>query len=169
MFRIFDNFCSEDEFLKIKNSILNSEFSWNLTPNVSNLQENLKITSSYYFTHLFDSYEIFDELLKKLNPQKIIRIKANLYPSTEQIEKHNNHIDYEYENIGAIYYLNTNNGLTILEDNIKINSIKNRLLLFNGSKLHCSTTCTDDKCRVNVNFNFLSVFRKTAKSLASRM
>jgi hypothetical protein len=155
MFEIYDNFLSEEEFLKIKNSILNSEFSWNLTPNVSNLQENLKITASYYFTHLFESYEIFDVLLEKLNPEKIIRIKANLYPSTEQIEKHSNHIDYEYQNIGAIYYLNTNNGMTILEDTVEVKSIKNRLLIFDGSKLHCSTTCSDDKCRVNVNLNFI--------------
>ena len=155
MFKIYDDFLSKDEFLKIKNSILNSEFSWNLTPNVSNLQENLKITSSYYFTHLFESYEIFESLLGKLNPEKIIRIKANLYPSTEQIEKHSNHIDYEFENVGAIYYLNTNNGLTILEETVKVESVKNRLLLFDGSKLHCSTTCTDDKCRVNINMNFV--------------
>lgn len=155
MHKIYDNFLSEDEFLKIKNSILNSEFSWNLTPNVSNLQENLKITSSYYFTHLFETYEIFESLLGKLNPEKVIRIKANLYPSTEEIEKHSNHIDYEFENIGAIYYLNTNNGLTILEDTVKVESVKNRLLLFDGSKLHCSTTCSDDKCRVNINMNFV--------------
>ncbi len=155
MYKIFDNFLSEEEFLKIKNSILNSEFSWNLTPNVSNIQENLKITSSYYFTHLFDSYEIFDVLLKKLSPSKVIRIKANLYPSTEKVERHNNHIDYDYENIGAIYYLNTNNGLTILEDKVEVESVRNRLILFDGSKLHCSTTCSDDKCRVNVNMNLL--------------
>lgn len=155
MYKVYDNFLSEEEFLKIKNSILNSEFSWNLTPNVSNLQENLKITSSYYFTHLFETYEIFESLLNKLNPTKIIRIKANLYPSTEQIEKHSNHIDYDYENIGAIYYLNTNNGLTILGDTVKVESVKNRLLLFDASRPHCSTTCSDDKCRVNVNLNFL--------------
>ncbi len=155
MFKIIDDFLSEKEFLDIKNSILNNEFSWNLTPNVSNLQENLKITSSYYFTHLFESYEIFDALLKKLNPEKIIRIKANLYPSTEKIEKHSNHIDYEFENVGAIYYLNTNDGLTILEDTVEVKSVKNRLLLFDGSKLHRSTTCTNDKCRVNVNMNFV--------------
>ncbi len=155
MYKIFDNFLSEEECLKIKNSILNSEFSWNLTPNVSNIQENLKITSSYDVTHLFDSYEIFDVLLKKLSPSKVIRIKANLYPSTEKLESHNKQLDYDYENIGAIYYLNTNNGLTILEDNVEVESVRNRLLLFDGSKLHCSTTCSDDKCRVNVNMNLL--------------
>ena len=43
----------------------------------------------------------------------------------------------------------------LLKVHLEINSIENRLLLFDGSKPHCSTTCSDDKCRVNVNFNFL--------------
>ena len=41
-----------------------------------------------------------------------------------------------------------------LLQNLKIESIENRLLIFDASVPHHSTTCTDDKCRVNVNFNF---------------
>ena len=67
---------------------------------------------------------------------------------------HNNHVDYPFPHKGAIFYLNTNNGLTILEDKVEVESIENRLLLFDSSKQHKSTTCTDDKCRINVNFNF---------------
>ena len=51
--KIIDNFLSEEKFFKVKNSILKSEFTWNLNPWVSNLEETLKTTSSYYFTHLF--------------------------------------------------------------------------------------------------------------------
>ena len=153
--QIIDNFLSEEKFLKVKNSILNSEFSWNLTPWVSNLSENLKTTSSYYFTHLFYSglfvdsnCYIFIDILNQLEVKSLIRIKANLYPSTDNIEYQSEHIDYDYEHKGA------NNGFTILEDGTKIESIQNRLLLFDPSKPHNSTTCTDDKCRINVNFNF---------------
>lgn len=161
MFKVFDNFLSQNDFLQIKNTILNSSFSWNLSPFVSNLEENLKITSSYYFTHLIYEKNYQDEIFEKmkillnhLNPSHLIRIKANLYPSTEKIEEHQNHVDYDFENCGAIYYLNTNNGFTILENEIKVKSISNRLLLFDASKIHKSTTCTDDKCRVNLNLNF---------------
>ena len=159
--QIIDNFLSEEKFLKVKNSILNSEFSWNLTPWVSNLSENLKTTSSYYFTHLFYSglfvdsnCYIFVDILNQLEVKSLIRIKANLYPSTDNIEYQSEHIDYDYEHRGAIFYLNTNDGLTTLEDGTKVESIANRILLFNPSKPHNSTTCTNDKCRVNVNFNF---------------
>ena len=161
MYKVIDNFLTEEKFLKVKNSILNSEFSWNLTPWVSNLQENLKITSSYYFTHLFYSglyvdqnCHIFVDILNQLEVKSLIRIKANLYPSTDNIEYQSEHIDYDYPHKGAIFYLNTNDGFTTLEDGTKIESIQNRLLLFDPSKPHNSTTCTNDKCRVNVNFNF---------------
>ena len=161
MYKVIDNFLTEEKFLKVKNSILNSEFSWNLTPWVSNLQENLKITSSYYFTHLFYSglyvdqnCHIFIDILNQLEVKSLIRIKANLYPSTDNIEYQSEHIDYDYPHKGAIFYLNTNDGFTTLEDGTKVESIQNRLLLFDPSKPHNSTTCTNDKCRVNVNFNF---------------
>jgi hypothetical protein len=72
-YQIIDNFLEKEEFSKIKSSILNPHFSWNLTTSVSNLEENLKTTC---------------------------------------------------------------------------------ILLFDPSKPHNSTTCTDDKCRVNVNFNY---------------
>lgn len=164
MNQIIDNFLDQKEFIKIKNAILNSDFPWNLTPDVvvdHNSQKNLKVTSSYYFTHIFysglymDSKTfIFSSILNKLEVKSLIRIKANLYPSTDKIEYHQEHIDYDYPHKGVIFYLNTNNGLTILEDDVKIESIENRILLFDPSRPHNSTTCTDDKCRVNVNFNF---------------
>ena len=161
MYEIIDNFLTQDKFIKVKNSILNSEFSWNLTPWVSNLEENLKITSSYYFTHIFYSglyvdpqSHVFVDILNQLEVKSLIRIKANLYPSTDNIEYQSEHIDYDYPHKGAIFYLNTNNGLTILEDKVEVESIENRLLLFDSSKPHTSTTCTDTKCRINVNFNY---------------
>ena len=160
-YQIIDNVLPQDEFQKIKDFILNSNFPWNLTPVVTNDKENLPINASYYFTHLFwegfntePQAQVFAPLLNIMNCRAMMRIKGNLYPSTESIVHHDNHIDYDFPHRGAIFYLNTNNGLTVLEDKINIESIENRLLLFDPSKPHRSTTCTDDKCRVNVNFNY---------------
>ena len=160
-YEIIDNFLSHENYSTIKNYILEPHFSWNLSPVVSNLEDDLSMTSSYYFTHEFWSgfntepqAQVFAPLLNIMECNAIMRIKGNLYPSTEIIIHHDNHIDYEFPHKGAIFYLNTNNGLTILEDKINIESIENRLLLFDPSKPHRSTTCTDDKCRVNINFNF---------------
>jgi hypothetical protein len=161
MHNIIDNFLSQKDFETLKSQILNPNFPWNLTPVVSNEKENLPIAASYYFTHEFWSgfhtepeAQVFAPILNQIECRAIMRIKGNLYPSTETIVHHDNHIDYEFPHRGAIFYINTNNGLTILEDEIEVESIENRLLIFDSSKPHRSTTCSDTKCRVNINFNF---------------
>ena len=128
------------------------EMRMNLFPN----------SASYYFSHIFwEGFDVqvglsamFAPLLNLMECRSIMRIKANCYPTTSEIIEHEDHVDYPFPHRGAIYYLNTNDGLTIIEDEVKVESIENRLLLFDSSKNHRSTTCTDAKCRINVNFNY---------------
>ena len=158
--KIIDNFLSQEDFLEVKNFMLNRRFPWFLTPTVSEEKENLPISASYYFTHVFWSgfrtepeAQAFAPILNQIECSAIIRIKANLYPSTETIVHHMDHIDYDFPHRGAIFYLNTNDGLTVV-NNQEVESIENRLLFFDPTVPHHSTTCTNDKCRVNINFNF---------------
>lgn len=160
-YQIIDNALPEKEFEDLRDTILCPDFPWNLSPIVTNNAEKLPKCASYYFTHLFwDGFEVqsesqlFAPILRLIQCNAVIRIKANCYPSTYERILHDNHCDYEFAHKGAIYYLNTNNGLTILEDEVEVESVENRLLLFDPSKPHRSVTCTDDKCRVNVNFNY---------------
>jgi hypothetical protein len=56
----------------------------------------------------------------------------------------------------AIFYLNTNDGYTIFEkDGEKIDSLENRMLIFDSSERHSGTNCTDQKYRAVINFNFI--------------
>lgn len=160
-YKIIDNALPPEEFERIKNNIINPKFPWNLTTGITNEKEVLPTYASFYFTHLFwtgfdtePQAQIFAPLLDLMDCSAIMRIKANCYPSTPEIITHDNHVDYDFPHKGAIYYLNNNNGVTILEDKIEVESIENRLLLFDPSKPHTSTTCTDTKCRINVNFNY---------------
>ena len=158
-YTVIDNFLSENNFNKIKKLILeNINFTWYFVNGVSDEEHKNK---DFYFYHLaYDEkinstlYDILIPLIQKINPQKLIRIKINLYPKTEKIIKHGNHIDYDFEHSGCIFYLNTNNGKTILNNNIEIDSIENRILFFNPNIIHCSTTCTDFLYRSNINFNY---------------
>ena len=52
-----------------------------------------------------------------------------------------------------MFSINTNDGGTILSGN-KIDSIENRVVLFDGNKPHSSSTCTNQKARFNINFNY---------------
>ena len=76
------------------------------------------------------------------------------YPRTEKLEIHKPHFDYTYKHKGAIFYVNTNDGKTILDKNKQIDSVENRLLLFEPHFLHKSTSTTNAKVRININFNY---------------
>ena len=64
------------------------------------------------------------------------------------------HVDFESPHKGAIFFVNTNNGHTILEDETEIENIENRLLLFDSSKLHTGTTSNNVAARCNIIFNY---------------
>lgn len=160
-YKVIDNVLLQKDFLNIKSHVLSDEFFWNLSTKVTKARENLPCAASYYFTHTFyqgyyqDQYiQVLSPLLIAMDCKALIRVKANLYPSTETRVTHPPHRDFDYSHKGAIFYLNTNDGLTILEDGTEIESVENRLLLFDSYNFHSSTTCTNDQCRININFNF---------------
>jgi hypothetical protein len=160
-FEIIDNFLPNDEFQAIKEMMLNNkDFPYYYFPDVS--YEGSEISDTMYFIHLFyinqnissSWYPIIAPLINKLNPNALIRIKANLYPNINKNLEDVAHKDYPFEHKGAIFYINTNNGVTILEDGTKVESVANRLLKFEPHLLHNSTFCTDEKVRANININY---------------
>ena len=50
--------------------------------------------------------------------------------------------------------MNTNNGWTEFKSGIKVNSIANRMLIFDSKYEHVGVTSTDSNRRVVLNFNF---------------
>ena len=50
--------------------------------------------------------------------------------------------------------MNTNDGYTIFDNGTMINSVKNRLITFPAKMKHAGTSCTDQKRRVVINFNY---------------
>ena len=101
----------------------------------------------------------YDQLVPLLNLipdlHALIRVKCNFYAQTPKIIDHAQHQDYDFENKGAILYLNTCDGYTRLHDGTKIENVENRLLLFDPQKPHNSSTTTNAKGRFNININYL--------------
>jgi hypothetical protein len=159
-FEIIDDYLDKKTFDQIKYQIVYSEtINWNLSVGTSSAISN----DGVYFTHkiywqfkpLSQYFDIISPLIQKLNPFSINRIKINFYPKTENILQHDFHTDGNISHKGAIFYLNSNNGKTIFSDGTEIESIQNRMLLFDPTILHKSTTCTDDCVgRYNINFNY---------------
>lgn len=157
-YTIIDDFLPKKNIREIKNIMSSSSFPWYYNDGVSSSGDK-----DFYFTHIFYNNYSFQSsfiepiifpLLEKMQPTSLIRIKGNFYPSTNSRHINNSHVDYKFEHHGAIYYINSNDGHTILDDGTMIESIENRLLLFNPSVPHRSTHCTDENYRMNINFNY---------------
>ncbi len=159
--KIIDNALELNLFKKISDMMFNTNFPWFYADSIA---YKSKKEEHFYFTHTFykhqqpwsEHYNTLVPLLDSelLGVKSMVRIKGNLYPRTNELEHHGSHVDMPYEHKGAILYINDNNGKTILEDGTEIESKANRLLLFDPSKPHNSTNCTDAKCRININMNY---------------
>ncbi|NBP03217.1 MAG: hypothetical protein EBU90_24590 [Proteobacteria bacterium] len=163
--KIIDNFLSEEDFCSIQSNILGHYFPWYYNDGVVN--NNDEDLNNYQFTHCFysnfspksDFFNFLQPILNSIKPNSLIRIKANLLTKTENHIEHGFHIDIpylkeEYNSKTAILYMNTNNGYTKFEDGTKVDSVENRLVVFDSRLKHTGTTCTDQKKRVVINFNY---------------
>jgi hypothetical protein len=164
-YKIIDNVLSKTVADEIVNQLLgNSNFPWYYNNSVlakefpDNLY-NYQFTHNFYTQHEVSSFfPILFPLVQYLNPESILRIKANLIPRTEVNHRFNFHIDFESESSDrktAIYYVNSNNGVTVLEDGTEIEAVANRFVIFNQKIFHTGTSCTDQKIRSVINFNYI--------------
>ena len=154
--KIIDNFLDNATAQHIGDTLGGDFFPWYYQNSVATHFD----TDNFYFTHNLylhgeqsNCFNLIIPILKKIKHKKLIRVKANLYPNVSKVIQHPKHVDFTYPTKGALYYLNTNNGPTFVE-NKKVGSVKNRLLLFDASKEHNSATCTDAKFRLNININY---------------
>jgi len=165
-YKIIDNVLSEEIYTITRNNFLEySTFPWYYSTSKVSPYESFHL-NNYQFAHMFyseysvksDSFQIILPIVKYLNPESLVRIKANLMPRTEFRHVFDYHTDTKIKSSGrktAIYYVNSNNGVTILEDGTEIESIENRLVIFDQKISHTGTTCTDEKVRCLINFNYI--------------
>tara|TARA_B100001079_G_C16375811_1_gene499635 strand:+ start:583 stop:1089 length:507 start_codon:yes stop_codon:yes gene_type:complete len=161
-----DNFLSEEEFKRLidiypklplnfngyvadSNDPLNEEWNWYAT---HTLYKDGKKCSEYSQ----EVYDIFFPHFEEIGIDgNLSRMKLNCYPRTEVMREHKSHIDYDKSHQAAIFSLNTCDGFTRLPDGSKGDSISNRIIFFNASQYHNSSTTTNSYARYNINFNFL--------------
>jgi len=155
--KIIDNFLPADEHRKMHDLLFSDQFPYFFQNAVATKED----TDYFYFTHMiYDVHapmsSFFDSIhgiLNRLDVKALRRAKVNCYPKTEKLLKHGVHKDYPFKHKGALYSINTCNGGTYIGDKF-IPSVANRMLLFDSSQKHNSTTCTNAKCRININFNY---------------
>ena len=162
--QIIDNALARSDHYLIEHTLLGTALKWDYLPFVTYQNKDI-VDERHNFTFAHDFYsdyaprsEHFDVLrpvLKKLNAGAIMRIKANLHPITDSHVKFHLHTDANGSGCKtALYYVNDNNGYTVFEDGTQIESKANRLVIFDEHILHAGVTCTDQKVRCVINFNF---------------
>jgi hypothetical protein len=101
-------------------------------------------------------FELFRPLVERLDTKALLRIRINNFPRWSEIVEHGWHVDYpDSDHKTAIYYVNDNNGSTLVEGQEPIRSVANRLLLIDGGMKHSSTSHTDTNHRYTVVVNYL--------------
>lgn len=160
-----DNVLSKEQHELIKNTMLGDMFPWYYYPSkVSDVKNteldpryDFQFTHGFYLKHAPKSQYIsmIEPILEILNPSAIVRIKANLTPVSDRLITYGYHVDYEnFQGLTAIYYVNDNNGMTVFDDGTEIESKENRLLIFDSKIKHTGTSCTNQKVRCVINFNY---------------
>ena len=167
-YEVIDNFLDEEYFDKLVTLITDKEktgnrtMPWFFQSRIADINKESD-SNLFYMIHMFYDgnvpmspfYDKLIPLLNKLEARCLIRTKINLYPNTEILHEHPMHVDFPYSHSAAILSLNTCDGYTKLKDGTKIDSVANRILLFDSSEEHCSTTTTNVHARINININYI--------------
>ena len=167
-YEVIDNFLDEEYFDSLVTLLTDNDKEGNICLVPWFLQSRIAYENSvedkiFLLNHMFYEqnapvsplYNNIIPLLGKLEVKCLIRVKANLYPNTKILHEHPMHIDYRFKHSAAILSLNTCDGYTKLMDGTKIDSVANRMLLFDASEKHCSTTTTNVLARMNININYM--------------
>lgn len=166
--KIIDDFLEEKEFEELQSRFMGDIFPWFFCEEIDYKDDKNKyqfVHRIYSSLHPFQYSEVcgtISPILRIINPLALIRVKANLLTRTPKIIENDYHRDMEFKNpektklFGtSIYYINTNDGYTKFEDGTKVESVANRMVTFPADMKHTGTSCTDEKRRVVINFNYL--------------
>ena len=169
---IIDDFLSEEEADTLEEIFLRNDLPWYYTPSVTfpNSKGELESLDSVQFVHpvyqgfnaVSNTFQLLGSFTEKLNILSYIRVRVALQQRTPEIRENPFHIDIgktpetpDKNVTTCLYYINSNDGYTMFESGRKVESVKNRLVTFPNSMLHCGTTCTNAKVRIVMNINYL--------------
>lgn len=156
MIKITDNALDLKYFDLISSTVKSTFFPWYYKTESTQKGENLAETAeSYYgyqFTHMLYFNQIpmsehFENLmipvLEVLNCFSLVRMSVNFMPPMSENKLQGFHTDSPTLCKSAVLYLNTNNGKTVFENGDEIESVANRLIVFDSNLRHSGMTTTD--------------------------
>lgn len=160
---VIDNFLPNKYINELYSKVGSPNFcGWSFCDKVSDQNDDIELDNYYLIHRVYENFVpasfLFDELrgiFSNLKIKSILRARFLLYPYVGKFVRHNPHIDFDYPHKAAVLYMNTNNGFTEFSDGTRVESIRNRVVIFDGSTLHNSTTCTDRQSRIVFAVNYV--------------
>lgn len=160
-YEIIDNFLPKSVFKPIKNILTSEEFPWMYREFKGGA--NSKIKKHFKFEHIAYTqnvpvspfFEDLSDIIKNIDCKSLLSMTCTMFTKTTEIIELDTDSFYPFPNVIGILYLTNNDGYTILEENIKIENLENRLVLFDGSKSYIENTCTNTMRKLNISFNYI--------------
>ena len=154
---IIENYLDSGSFKNLDIELKSNNFPWYWVEKIKgeNNINNYHLSHNFYRDNRICSqwFSLIEKsFLFLIKPKALIRIKANLNIKTEKQFLFENHKDQDFDCKVALFYLNSNDGYTLINGK-KINSIKNRMVFFNND-WHSSSTTTNQPNRIVINFNY---------------
>jgi len=163
-YKIINNFLDKDMYKNIKYFLHSEDTPWYFksVDSPHNTKNKNGFFSFCWYNNNRPHHVKYDEhivpILEKLNYKSTIQVRANLIFRDKDTVETNYHKDYEHNNSKtAILYFTTCNAKTILNidnEEIKVDSIENRMLIFNTNIKHKVVYQTDLHKRIVINFNY---------------
>jgi hypothetical protein len=133
---IIDNFLNKDDFDELKVFLMSPRSQWRFVDFIAHKVERDQDNQNKdgYFVHSFtdrdpiliyreisevspdyqDVCKLMNCIKNKLNYRQILRIRSSLYPRRDKQKPDAFHVDYKFEHKVCIFYVNTNNGFTLI-------------------------------------------------------
>jgi hypothetical protein len=164
LYEIIDDFLPTEQYELIKEHfVYNEEFPWFWKDS-----QLSKVCDTFYFFHVLyvgdrpnsPYFDMFYPVFDKLKVNALINVRANLTTNTYGNGFNGKHKDNYSEHLThktAVYYFGTNNGKTVLcleDGEIEIDTIDNRMIIFDANIDHYAKHQTDQNRRVVLNINY---------------
>ena len=152
------NFLDKELFDPFKKVIFSDLFPWFWRDHQYNSDEGF-FGHDFYWRHkpcspFYEHYIV--PIIIKLKCNMVSGVRVNCLVKDKNKHFSNFHCDRVFDCTTAIFYMNTNNGYTLLgeKEKIKIESEENKIVIFNSQTKHCAVSQTDTDRRIVINFNY---------------
>ncbi|WP_146204411.1 hypothetical protein [Massilia glaciei] len=165
---VIDDYLERSLFVPIRDALEAATFPWEESQILSSKaathlrpDDNLQHVHGFYLKKpgVFlrsEKLDLIRPIIERLNPVLLIKAKANRTARKARHIEYGLHVDTSRRGATtAIFYLNSNNGYTLFADGTKVDSVENRIVLFDAATPHTGASCTDADARLVLNINMV--------------